>query len=500
MTAIYVRTVEPRDLNCTTDEHINSRDMMDAFRVSNDACTVIDLGGRDGAYAITRASPTATQQQGNAAIDARDNTSSRAGWYAVTLLAVLYSVSLVDRQILALLVAPIAHDIGTSDVEMGLLMGPAFALLYALIGLPLGHFLDRSHRIRLVFFGVTLWSFSTIAAGFAHDYTSLLVLRAGVAAGEAVLSPAAISLIGDMFRPDKRAMPTAVYTMVSASMSAAALAVGSAALAAARHIELLGLAPWRLTLILVGLPGLILAALLLGTVVEPRRLGNENKPPRHAGLKDFGLYLRANISGYGALFLCYASAVVINTGMLSWIPSLLTRQFGLAITASGYIFGAIGAIAGIFGAIIALSIVFWARNHNGARTAFNTMLAGMCVSTVAVSILPLAGSVYAVEISLVAFILGTSCFSIMFNVAVQSIAPAHFRARLISLALFSSTMGGVTVGPVLIPLLAGSVFHGASALAHALGITAMIFGPISIICIAASRYVFLQSRVADPGI
>jgi predicted MFS family arabinose efflux permease len=110
-------------------------------------------------------------------------------WMTLCLLGLLYLVSFVDRFILALLVQPLKQDLGISEVQLGLLFGTAFALFYALLGLPFARLADRYDRRRLILAGAVLWSLSTIASGFANSYGWLVLLRVGLAIGEAALTP-----------------------------------------------------------------------------------------------------------------------------------------------------------------------------------------------------------------------------------------------------------------------------------------------------------------------
>ena len=125
--------------------------------------------------------------------------SRRRAWYTVTLLGLLYIISWIDRNILALLAQPVSQALGLDDRRMALLLGLGFALLYAVGGLLLGHFVDTRSRRVVVTVGIVTWSVATILSAFATSFGMMLVLRCGVAIGEAVLMPAAISLIGDLF-------------------------------------------------------------------------------------------------------------------------------------------------------------------------------------------------------------------------------------------------------------------------------------------------------------
>ncbi|MGE0830089.1 MAG: MFS transporter, partial [Hyphomonadaceae bacterium] len=196
-------------------------------------------------------------------------------WYSVALLTALYAMSFLDRFILSLLAAPVSKDLNLSDVQMSLLLGAGFAVVYALSGVPIAQLLDLKERRTIVCSGVATWSLSTIAAGFANSFAMLAVCRAGVALGEAVLAPAAISLIADLFPREKRALPISVFASMTGLMSTGAFIIGAAALNLATAIApVTGLAPWRCTLLLVGAPGLLLAFVFLTTIKEPARVGS----------------------------------------------------------------------------------------------------------------------------------------------------------------------------------------------------------------------------------
>ena len=118
-------------------------------------------------------------------------------WYTVVLLTLVYVVSFIDRYILGLLVQPIKADMGLSDTQIGLLLGPAFALFYTTMGIPLGWLADRTRRTWIIGVGAALWSVATMACGLAKNFGQLFVGRIAVGVGEATLSPCALSMIGD---------------------------------------------------------------------------------------------------------------------------------------------------------------------------------------------------------------------------------------------------------------------------------------------------------------
>ncbi|MEP6174417.1 MAG: MFS transporter, partial [Parasphingorhabdus sp.] len=134
-------------------------------------------------------------------------------WWMVSLLFLAGIFSVIDRAILNIVVDPVRLDLGITDVQIGLLQGLAFGVFYAFMGLPMGLLADRTSRKRLLVAGITIWSLATIASGYATSFGELFAARLMVGLGEAALGPCAISLIADMFPPEKRGRPISVYMM-----------------------------------------------------------------------------------------------------------------------------------------------------------------------------------------------------------------------------------------------------------------------------------------------
>jgi MFS family permease len=200
-------------------------------------------------------------------------------WFVVGVLLLAYTLSFIDRMILSLLVGPIRADLGISDTQMSLLMGFAFAIFYSLLGVPLGWLADRGNRKALIVGGVAAWSLMTAVCGLARGYGGLFLARIGVGVGEATLSPAAYSMLGDYFPRERLGRAMAVYSIGVPLGSGVALVAGAFVVrfvteGAPVPLPLLGaLEPWRLAFLIVGLPGLLVAALIALAIREPARRG-----------------------------------------------------------------------------------------------------------------------------------------------------------------------------------------------------------------------------------
>ena len=206
---------------------------------------------------------------------AHDETRVPAySWYALGVLFLVYLLNFVDRQILSILANDIKADLALDDAQLGFLYGTAFAIFYALFGIPLGRLADRWHRVRLLSLGLVLWSSMTALSGLARNLATLTVARIGVGVGEATASPCAYSLISDWFPQRMRATAIAIYSAGLFTGSGLSLVIGGAIVeawnAAYPGGGPLGLVGWQAAFLAVGLPGIALAFWVL-SLREPVR-------------------------------------------------------------------------------------------------------------------------------------------------------------------------------------------------------------------------------------
>lgn len=198
-------------------------------------------------------------------------------YYVLGLLMVIYAFNFLDRQIITILAPSLKADLALTDAQLGLLFGTAFALFYALFGIPLAKLADGWNRVKTISLGLGVWSGMTALSGFATNFTQLGGARVGVGIGEASASPAAYSLLQDYFPREKRATALALYSSGIYIGVGASLILGGAVIAywdthyldpATRPF---GLAGWQATFLAFGIPGLLLALLTYLTVREPPR-------------------------------------------------------------------------------------------------------------------------------------------------------------------------------------------------------------------------------------
>lgn len=200
--------------------------------------------------------------------------ASGYSWYVLCVLVVVYILNFIDRQIMSILAVDIKADLGLTDSDMGFLGGAAFAVFYALFGIPLGRLADNWSRVKLLSAGLALWSLMTALSGFARNQVELTLARMGVGVGEATASPTAYSLIADYFPKRQRATALAIYSSGLYIGGGVSLFIGALTLKSWNEAYPgggpLGLVGWQAAFLAVGIPG-ILVALWVTTLREPKR-------------------------------------------------------------------------------------------------------------------------------------------------------------------------------------------------------------------------------------
>lgn len=205
-------------------------------------------------------------------------------WYVLAVLMLVYAFNFVDRQIITILAVHIKADLGISDAHFGLLFGTAFALFYGLFSIPLAKLADGWSRVKILALTLTFWSGMTALSGLSSNFGQLAAARVGVSIGESGATPAAISLLGDYFERGIRATVIAIYSIGVFVGSGAALMIGGPVVVGwVRHFggpdtAPFGLAGWQAAFMVAGIPGLLLAVLILATIREPERGVLEGKP------------------------------------------------------------------------------------------------------------------------------------------------------------------------------------------------------------------------------
>jgi MFS family permease len=412
-------------------------------------------------------------------------------WYAIFVFALALMMDFLDRGIVGLLVHPLEIDLHLSDTQIGLISGVAYIAFYAAIGLPIARLADVSVRRTIVAVGVGLWSIATALCGFAGNFWQLFACRMGVGAGESCNGPPVFSMISDLFPRDKLPLAIAVLNFGFIFGNGLANMLGGTVIyllsgKSTYTLPLLGpMHAWQLVFIAVGLPGLIVSALMYFTVKEPARRGRIAKDGVHQSVpvRAVARFFLRDWKTYIPMFAALAFNIIPAVGLIIWAPEYFRRTFGWSTAQFAFTAGIITMVVAPFGAIFGgwLAGHFQRAGHDDANLrvvliAFFLNIFGLLGFTLAPS-------------PLVAF----ACFAYVqfvamwvpgpFNAALQVVTPNEMRGQITALFLFIFNIIGYGLGPSSVPWVTGHIFHNPAMLGRGFAVVIAVLCPISTLCI-----------------
>ena len=395
-------------------------------------------------------------------------------WFTVWVLALVYAMSMLDRLVLLLLIPGIKASMGLTDTEVSLLYGLAFAICFSVVGIPLGHLADRWNRRNLLVVCLLGGGLATLACGLSHGFWELFAARMVLGAFQAVLAPAAISMVADLFPTEARGRPTAL--LLASAMFGGALAnfLGGGLLDYfANHqpdLPLVGkLAAWQLALLGTGCFSLLALPLLL-MVPEPTR---ETALAAKSG-ESFGMiaHVRRHAAMFALLFGTFVIIAVILQGVGNWWPAVFMRQGGLSPTETGATLGLISLIGGVAAALVGGFL-----SDRAARLDPRTgrlKLAALALAGQAIALLALLqpqfvpGVMLALGVSVVlSGVVSAACFSLL-----PDLVPPQGRGLIVAMYQFVSNLIGFGLGPTGVALVTNVVLNDEARVADAM----MVFG------------------------
>jgi predicted MFS family arabinose efflux permease len=367
---------------------------------------------------------------------------------ALGLLFLVYAFNFIDRQILGILVPAIKADLNLTDTDLGWLGGPAFAIFYTALGVPIAWLADRSSRTWIMTVALLVWSGFTVICGLAANFLHLFLARLGVGVGEAGGVAPAYSLIADYFPPRQRARALAVYSFGIPIGSAAGILIGG--LIASRL-------DWRIAFFAVGIAGIALAPVFRLLVREPRRGGYDTA--QAAGAKSSladAVRLLARKPSFWLLSFGAASSSIMGYGLFFWMPSFLLRSYGLNIEQVSLYYGAlllIGGVAGVWlGGVLADAAGKSRRSRYALIPAAAFALTLPCYAMGLLTASPL--------LAFLLFLPPTALGLVWLGpviAAVQHLAPAHMRTTASALFLFINNLIGLGLGSLVIGALSDAL-------------------------------------------
>ena len=370
------------------------------------------------------------------------------------LLLIVYVFNFIDRQIVNILAEPIARDLDLSDTQIGLMTGIAFALLYTVLGLPIARYSDKptTNRIRLIALSLTIWSGMTALCGVAQNFVQLLLARVGVGIGEAGCTPAAHSLIADIVPKERRASALAFYALGIPVGTLLGMLIGG------QLVDRLG---WREAFMIVGLPGVLLAGVLLLVLRDPRS-GARMIADRAATTAPTVLSNREALAAimksraFVLLVIAGSAASFLSYGKATWTTIFFQRTHGLTPGEVGFWFGLWGGAAGITGTLLG----GWLADRYGRKNRRHVLTApaiGMLIAA------PLALSAYfaadwrvALALLMIPTLLNSLYYGPTYS-SVQGLVRPEARALASAALLFCQNLIGLGLGPLFFGMLSDGI-------------------------------------------
>ena len=408
--------------------------------------------------------------------------------YVLGALLLVYIFNFIDRTIVNILTEPIKLTFGLEDWQMGLLGGPAFAVLYTFLGIPIARSAERYNRVIIITLAVAVWSLFTVLCGFAVSFLTLFLFRIGVSIGEAGCTPPAQSLIADYFAPSRRATAVSIYALgvPLGGMFAAVFGGQLAGLDGAQFgawVTQMGLGGlfgstdwanvegWRIAFIVVGVPGLLLSLLVWRTIKEPPR--GYTDPVALQGLErvSFGEALKvlAKKPAYIHVVIGATVASFVGYGVGQFTTSFLIRTHGLSIADASLLYGIVLGVMAAIGVFAS----GWLSDRMSAKypNALSWLPAvGMGLSVPLYAIGYLVDNLWlAVPPLMVAALIHYFYLGPMYAIS-GGVVDSRMRATAVALTLFVVNLLGYGLGPPLIGILS-TVLKTVFLENHALGLT-----------------------------
>ena len=444
------------------------------------------------------------QTQSPAPVSAPPWPRPGVAWYAVVILVVAFIFSFIDRIVIAMLVEPLKQDLGLTDTQIGWLQGLAFAVFYAAVGLPIGRWADRYSRRAIIGWGILLWSLMTAVCGLARNFLELFLARVGVGVGQAALSPAAYSMIADYFPREKLGRAIGVYQAgaffgAGLSFLVGGLVIQAVGKAGQLILPVVGnVQPWQAVFFAVGLPG-VLVALLMLTVREPARRG---KLAGHAAGIPLGIVLRYAVERWRVFvlhFVGFALLAVPITTIVTWAFAYFTRVLAFTPPQAALRLGGILVILSPLGVYAGGWLADWfqRRGHRDAtlRVALIAAAGLWPLSAVATTL----SDPGLVVMLFCPFVFFASLSMAMAPAALQVVAPNQMRAQISATWMLVLNLVTAGVGPTAVGAITDYFFGDPLAVGKSMALVNCISVPIAALALWAAMAPFRRAAEEQAG-
>ena len=417
-------------------------------------------------------------------------------WFVVFVLILASLIAFIDRQVVAIVVGPMQEDLGVGDTEIGWLYG-VFALFYAAAALPIATLADRRSRKHLIAAGIFLWSLLTIACGLTRSYWQIFLARIGVGIGEATLTPATTSLIGDYF--PRKLVPLALSIFQTGPIIGTGLAfiIGGFVLnlvesSAPMTLPYIGpLKPWQQTFVYVGAPGLILAGLFL-LLREPARQTLPGSPSELSDTAQLMAFYRANAKTITYHHLGFVSLVLMGYAFVFWSVTFFVRVHNLPAAEASQTFGWIFLFFGPLGPLSVAWVASRLRDRGHYDANITAGMIGGLVTIPCIFLIQVAPTAFwAFVFYAPALLAVNSPFGIAAG-ALPVITPPNLRARVAAVYMLTGAFG-MMFGPPLAGAFNEYIFPGPEGVRYSMITMTAFFGIVGVIFLGLGRRPYAES-------
>jgi MFS family permease len=371
--------------------------------------------------------------------------------YALAAATAVYTLNLVDRGLIALLLQPIKEDLHLTDTQLGLLTGIAFGLFYATVGIPIARWADRGNRVNITSLAIGLWGVTVMSCLFVTTYTQLVFARIAAAVGESGCKPPTYALIGDYFtQAAQRTRAMSIYVMGSPLSTLISFVVGG--WLNARY-------GWRLTFFLMGIPGLLLAVLFKLTVREPRVARSGRASAAGAPLSpsiSAVLAILWHQASYRHLTVALLLLYTMSLGLSPWFAAFLIRSHGMKSAELGVWLGLIFSVGGIAGNLLGGYVATrWFPDNERAQMRMSAV--GVTSVFPCFLVFLMASDKYVALISLGALMVLYSVFLGPTYALMQRLVSNEMRATTMAVVMLLTNVIGFGIGPQIVGLLSDAL-------------------------------------------
>jgi MFS family permease len=412
--------------------------------------------------------------------------------WAMTIVLLLFCIfAIVDRTVIAMLVDPIRKDLGISDTQIALLLGIAYAAAYAIGGLPMGWLVDKFPRRWLLFLAVSFWGLAEAACGLVTGFAGLFAARAAVGLFESPLHPASHSLIADSFPKRRLGFAMSVYSSGNLIGTGLALIIGGWIVQllsqhTAYVLPVLGsLKPWQIAFVATGLPGLLLAVLILAFREPARAAHAAHEKGSWAELWSF---IRRHWRVSIALSVAFGGMNIVNGAMIKWQPAYLSRFFHMSPAEYGLKLGLVTAVAGVTGLLFSGWLVdrLFTRGRKDAHLTYYMWVIILTSPFVAWGMISSDVRLFFAGVLIAKF--ATVNFLGLAAAVIQLISPQRLRGRLSAIFfLMIIALLGTSLGPLVSALISDHLLHDHIRIGRAMAIMLGVFAPLAVIAILWGR-------------